>query len=186
MFEIINQFSEKSQYILETQAQNLVKEMQLDVSSYAPNRYRLWLFHEANLKNPPTTTEAVFNEFWWQVAQRVYPGSSIALLTFGGEAGNIKSDARIGWHRDHTFAMPIAKAINFGGNAEFGYDFNRQGGNKKIIKLAPGSVFHFDCKHLHAVLNHDPNRFSLILWKIRQDSRYPELKICDRISKLLA
>ena len=80
MFEIVNQFSIKSQYILETQAQNLVKEMQLDVSSYAPNRYRIWLFHEANLKNPPTTTEALFNEFWWQVAQRVYPGSSIRPL----------------------------------------------------------------------------------------------------------
>jgi hypothetical protein len=189
MFEIVSIFSKKSQQILETQAQKLISGMQRNVSNYyAPNRYRMWLFHEAaNLGNPLSVKEAYFDEFWWKVAQQVYPGSNIALLSFGGASGTITSDARISWHQDRSFSMPIAKGINFGGKAEFAYDFNRQSGDKKIIKLAPGSVFKFDCKHLHAVISHDPSRFSLILWKMReQDERYPELKVCTKIASLLA
>lgn len=132
MFKILGTLTPKSQSILQRKAQNIIKEMQLDVSSYAPGRYRLWLFHEANLRNPPTVKEAYFDDFWWKLAQKIYPGCQIGLLTFGGEAGTIKSDARISWHRDHSFAMPITKGINFGGKAKFGYDFQRQSGDKKV------------------------------------------------------
>jgi len=185
MFKIVGTLSPKGQALLENNAIKSIERMQLDVSSYAPGRYRLWLFHEANLRNPPTIKEAYFDELWWKVAQKVYPGCQIGLLTFGGKAGTLESDARISWHRDHSFAMPTAIGINFGGNAKFGYDFNRQSGDKRSINLASGDVFKFNCKHLHAVLDHEPGRFSLILWKVRQDGRYPGLKLCKSIASLL-
>ena len=186
MFEIIGHLTPKNQTVIETKAQKLIKNMKLDVSSYAPGRYRIWLFHEANLRNPPTVKKAYFDNFWWRLSQKVYPGCQIGLLTFGDEADSIKSDARISWHRDHSFALPIARGINFGAKAKFGYDFHRQSGQKKTINLDSGDALKFDCKHLHSVISHEPGRFSLILWKVRQDGRYPGLKLCPKIASLLA
>ncbi len=177
--------NKKSNTILTKNGYRLIDKMKEDVSSYAPGRRRLWLFHEANLGNPPTTKAAHFDKFWWDLGQRLYPGCQIALLTFGGETENFSSDARISWHRDHSYAMPCALGISFGAKAIFGYDYSRQSGDKRKIKLAPGTIFQFDCKHLHAVLKHDPGRFSIMYWKLRLDGRYPGLKICKKISSLL-
>jgi hypothetical protein len=47
-----------------------VNLMTSDVSSYAQGRYRLWLFHECDLRTPGTITKAYHNDrlvnFWWQ------------------------------------------------------------------------------------------------------------------------
>ncbi|WP_157462257.1 hypothetical protein [Crinalium epipsammum] len=185
MLKMIGRLNSESQKILVKRSTLLIEKMEQDVSRYAPGRHRIWLFHQANLQMPPETTEAYFDQFFWKISQKIYPGCQIALLTFGGKSNEINSDARIDWHRDHTYAEELAFGINFGGKAEFGYDFNRQAGDRRTIELAPGDVYKFNCKHTHALLSHEAQRFSLILWKIRKDKRYPGLKICDRISKLL-
>ncbi len=191
---MIGRLNSKSQEILVKRATLLIEKMERDVSRYAPGRHRMWLFHEANLQSPPKTSEAYFDEFWWKIAQKIYPGSDIALLTFGGKSAGINSDGRIDRHRDHTYAEETAFGINFGAKAEFGYDYHRQAGDRRIMTLHPGDIYKFNCKHTHALLSHEAQRFSLILWKIRKDSRYPGLKICEalrarwryRISELLA
>lgn len=182
---MIGRLNSESQKILVKRATLLIEKMEKDVSRYAPERHRMWLFHEANLQSPPKVKEAYFDDFWWKIAQKIYPGSQIALLTFGGKSNEVNSDGRIDWHRDHTYAEELAYGINFGAKAEFGYDYNRQAGDRRTITLQPGDIYKFNCKHTHAILSHEDRRFSIIFWKIRKDKRYPGLKICNRISELL-
>jgi hypothetical protein len=151
----------------------LVSLMQADPSNYAPGRYCLWLFKQPYLTQCKVKL-GYLDERLWNLAQRIYPGCHTALLTFGGSAEGIKSNGKIGWHRDANYALPIARGINFGASATFGYDSDRRnsiGGaaTEQIFQLDIGDIFEFDCKHRHALLAHEPNRFSIIFWKMRDE-----------------
>lgn len=162
-----------------------------DVSKYAKGRFRLWLFHEANLAGREIT-EAHFDPELWKVAQRTYKGSTTALLTYGGKWGNhFYSDAGIKWHRDANFALETARLINVSGEAVFGYDTDRSGNMEGApseceIQLGEGEVIEFNCKHRHCIKSYTEGRYGLILWKTRPESAAPGYKLCSHIEKLLA
>lgn len=146
--------------------------MQPDPSRYAIGRYRLWLFKQPHLTQCKVTP-GYQNEKLWNFSQHLYPGCHTALLTFGGSARGINSIGKIDWHRDANYALPVARGINFGAYATFGYDNDRKNSTpgattEQIFQLNIGDVFEFDCKHRHALLEHEPNRFSIIFWKMRE------------------
>jgi hypothetical protein len=152
---------------------DLIPLMKPDPSYYAPNRYRLWLFKQPYLTQCQAKP-AYFDKRLWNFAQRIYPGCHTALLTFGGNAKGISSNGKIDWHRDANFALPIARAINLGTFAIFGYDSNRHNSTpgrktEQIFQLTPGDIIEFNCKHRHALLAHSPERFSIIFWKMRKE-----------------
>lgn len=144
-----------------------IHEMTPDVSNYAKGRYRLWLFNECNLKTGEIV-KGYYDDRIYEFSQRVYPGCNIGLLTFGGKSENISSDGRIQQHRDHSYAMPIAKNVNLG-SAMFGYgDINH-----KQYQLNDGDIIEFNCKVLHSVSEIlSEERFSLVFWKLNERKGY--------------
>lgn len=148
-----------------------------DISSYAPGRYRLWLFHEALLGRKEIKL-AHFDQRLWDFCQRTYPGSNIALLTYNGNAQAWKSNGTIRPHRDDTYAIDKAIGCNLG-SASFLYNPNRSNTDTDLcdrIPLSDGDIYSFNCKHLHGVAEASSPRFSLNIWKLKEDSRYPGFK----------
>lgn len=190
MFKIIKKVSDSTLLELTQHCTDLIPRMTPDVSNYAKGRYRLWLFHEA-LLTKKRVIPAYFDERLWQFCQRIYPGSNIALLTFGGEAHGIKSNGKILPHRDDTYAQELAYGVNFGASATFGYNTDRRGNNftdttVEYYHLEPGTIYHFNCKHQHAVVEHKPGRFSLNIWTIRTNlDKSPGFALAPNIATLL-
>lgn len=167
---------------------DLLPKMELSNSNYAKGRKQLWLFHEA-LLTKKTIVPAYFDDRLWNFCQRVYPSSSIALLTFGGTHGQHSSIGNINYHRDDTYAESIARTVNLG-TATFGYDNDRsnstEGPTCTTHKLSDGQIIEFHCKHQHAVLKHGNERFSINIWKVKTDLiKYPGLALSPKIATLL-
>lgn len=168
---------------------DLIPKMQLSNSNYAKGRRQIWLFHEA-LLTKKTIVPAYFDDRLWDFCQRVYPGSSIALLTFGGTHGQYSSIGNINYHRDDTYAESIARTVNLG-TAIFGYNNDRRNSNSgrqtcTTHELNNGQIIEFYCKHQHAVLRHGNERLSLNIWKVKNDLiKYPGLALSPKIAALL-
>ena len=142
-----------------------VNLMTSDVSSYAQGRYRLWLFHECDLRTPGTITKAYQNDRLWNFCQRVYPGTNIGLLTFGGKIGNIQSTGLIIPHRDHSYSRAITRTVNIG-SCIFNYD-------GKDYQLNDGDIIEFNCKKLHGVTKIlSEERFIINLWQLNKEKGY--------------
>jgi hypothetical protein len=141
-----------------------IELMSCDVSSYAKGRYRLWLFHECNLKTGKIT-KGYYDDRLWNFCQRVYSGTNIGLLTFGGKVGNIQSTGLIQLHRDHSYSQVIARTVNLG-SCIFNYD-------GKDYQLNDGDIIEFNCKKLHGVTKIlSEERFSINLWKLNEVKGY--------------
>ncbi|MBD2499870.1 cupin domain-containing protein [Anabaena azotica] len=141
-----------------------VNLMTRDVSTYAKGRYRLWLFHECNLRTSEIT-KGYYDDRLWNFCQRVYPGCNIGLLTFGGKVGNITSTGLIQPHRDHSYSEAIARTVNVG-TCIFHYD-------GKDYQLNDGEIIEFNCKKIHGVTKIiTPERFSINLWKLNENKGY--------------
>ena len=135
--------------------------MQEDHSNYAKGRKRIWLFHEVNLKTSQIT-EGDFNERLWHLAQRF--GCNIGLMSYGGKS--LDSNGLIGFHRDHSYAIEQAITINLG-SSTFGYDLQRNGGDRRLFELNDGEVIQFNCKHLHSLVEIQSEiRFGINFWKL--------------------
>jgi hypothetical protein len=133
----------------------------------------MWLFVEP-LLNKCGTKPAYNNKKLFQLAQKIYPNCNTALISFGGQTKDINSNAQIFWHRDANFALPRARGVNLGAKSIFGYDsdrYNTKEGAKseQYFILQSGDIFEFDCKHRHALIKHEPGRFGIIFWKMREN-----------------
>ena len=152
----------------------LMPMMQLDVSRYAPNRYRLWLLQEPHLGRQPKLKKAYNDPYLKQVIQWLYPGCNTALISYHGQIENINSDARINHHRDTSFASNIARMINLGNISHFSYSLCRRNNNINACTtflLNPGDLIEFDCKHIHACTYAAPGRMSLVMWQLKPNYR---------------
>ncbi|MDB9490754.1 hypothetical protein PN478_09490 [Dolichospermum circinale CS-534/05] len=141
----------------------LVPLMTPDVSSRS-TRYRMWIFNSCDLRNG-TISPAYYEERLFRFCQKVYPGSNIGLISFGGQIGGIKSDGLIGDHRDHSYGQPMARTINVG-KAIFrvdGIDY----------ELNDGDIVEFNCKKIHSLVEiRSELRFGINLWKLNEDKGY--------------
>ena len=142
-----------------------------DVSNYARGRYRLWLFHQIDFRNG-SLSPGYFEQRIWDFSQRIYPGSNIGLLTFGGTFADGKvSNGKINLHRDHTYACPQTRSINLG-RATFAYGEPLPAD----YQLNDGDIVEFNCKILHSIKEiQSPERFSLVFWKLNEQKGYRPL-----------
>jgi hypothetical protein len=170
--KLINKVDSKSLEELRSFCQSIKPYMTSDNSNYAKGRKRLWLFHECNLRNTELIRGfGIFDNRLRNFCQRVFPGCNIGLISYGGEG----STGTIDWHRDHTYSQPIARTINLG-ESTFGYDLNREGGDRRELKLRDGEIIEFNCKHPHALLSIDSKeRFGINLWKLNESKGYKPL-----------
>lgn len=149
---------------------SLIPKMRCSYSQYARDRAEIWLFHDVNLASGKVNL-GYSNPRIFQFCQLIYPGCNIGLLTFGGTKFGVSSTGLITPHRDHTFAMPIARSVNLG-EAIFGYGDDEH----KQYLLNDGNVIEFNCKVLHSVSQIvSSERFSLNLWQLNQAKGYQSL-----------
>ena len=141
-----------------------------DVSNYARGRQRAWLEIEAPLgPTQPWRPGLASDRLWpWlvRVWRRFHPASEPAL----GLA--IRGDVGIAWHRDAAYAKSDALIVNLG-PATFEIDAERDSANGRpgdpvSLDLRPGDVIAFDCKHQHRVVDADPARWSIVLWRLKR------------------
>lgn len=142
-----------------------------DHSNYAKGRHRLWLFHEVDFRDG-RLSKAYIDKNIWDISQKVYPGSNIGLLTYGGKLSNGKiSDGCIALHRDHTYASPRAISINLGECI-----FTHGEPIQKDYYLTDGDVIEFNCKALHSVKEiKSEERFSIVLWQLNSAKGFNSL-----------
>jgi hypothetical protein len=164
MIKLISKVKSETLADLRSFCRETTSLMTSDVSNYAKGRYRLWLFHECNLSNGKIT-KSYHNDRLWNFCQRVYPGTNIGLLTFGGNINGIHSTGLIKEHRDHGYSRAIARTVNLG-SCVFHYD-------GKEYQLNDGDIIEFNCKKLHGVTKILSNeRFSINLWQLNQEKGY--------------
>lgn len=77
------------------------------------------------------------------------------LVTYSGDGAN-----GINWHRDATYAAPIAATINLG-QCKFGLINNNK--EEEWLDLVGGEVITFNCKQLHCAIP-SPNRWAIHCW----------------------
>ena len=141
-----------------------------DVSNYARGRQRAWLEIEAPLgPTQPWRPGLASARLWpWltRVWQRFHPASrpDVGLAVFG--------DTGIAWHRDAAYARSDALIVNLG-PAVFEIDAARDSANGRpldphSLDLVGGEVLAFDCKHQHRVVDADPARWSIVLWRLKR------------------
>ena len=146
-----------------------------DVSNYAKGRQRFWIGTEypLSLKYQQFRSgvrdkrlEQWLRSVWEQSGFDGRPESALAIY------GNVP----IEFHPDAPCAAPEAVQINLGGTT-FIHDSVPSGPSNRKGRIytptAPiehtldrGEVTRFNCKHVHATANPQPDRWSIIVWQI--------------------
>ena len=161
--------------VVEHLDRHLAPHLAPDVSNYARGRRRAWLQVEAPLgPTQPWHTGLASARLWpWlvRVWRRVDPVTDPQVgLAIHGDTG-------IAWHRDASYAQARALLVNFG-PCTFDIDRARDSGNGRPLEpvsldLSGGEVLDFDCKHQHRVVDADPSRWSIVLWRLKRHPRRP-------------
>ena len=139
-----------------------------DKSNYAKGRLRLWLKQEWSLKDRILIPGYQDNALW-EYCNNIYrmttgQDADLALIAKGGIG--------IDWHRDDSYASEMAISINLSSIAyEWGFDHIREGGQPKTHLLDSGAITLFHCKHKHAALGSDPERYSINIWRLKDKYR---------------
>lgn len=155
--------------------------MKQDKSSYAQGRKILWINREPSYGREVSIRRSYEDERIFSFCQRIFAGHfqvDYVLVSYSGNAYDGEPDwfqepnpsHGISWHRDASYAAPIAGTINFG-DAEFGIkgrdDSLEVGvGNEEWYSLGMGDVCKFNCKHPHMC---DPSieRWAIHCWSAK-------------------
>ena len=86
-------------------------------------------------------------------------------------------DTGIAWHRDASYAHARAVLVDLG-PCTFELDRARGSANGSPAdpvspQLLGGEVLDFDCKRQHRVIDADPSRWSVVLWRFKRQPRRP-------------
>ena len=178
MFEKFSQLSPSNSESVIEHLNNLSGHLHPDLSNYAKGRERFWIETEFPLSLKHQSFKGgVKDKRLWDWINTVWEKSQIngkpeaALAIYG--------KVPIEFHTDAPCAAPEAIQINLGGTT-FIHDSVPSGPsnrNGRIFTpsspiehtLDRGEVARFNCKHIHATVAPQPDRWSIIVWQI---SRY--------------
>ena len=178
MFETVRRLSSDTQNGIITHLQdNISPHLLPDKSTYAKDRERVWLQHEAPLYIPGGDIfkpGLIDNKLWSYCLK----AANEVGMTYQPQCGLvIYGDIGIEPHRDATSLMADAVQINLG-PVEFRYDINRNTNLKRGDKpnweyhaMDGGEVTRMDVKHLHAAVDPSDTRFSILLWRINSNNK---------------
>lgn len=171
-------------YIVDLLEREALPNLQSDVSSYAKGRMRVWLPYEAPLDSPqsfsrPFIPGLLHGELWQFIVDLCAKHGFTAQVALASKGGSILP------HRDTTYAAEWAFAINLG-ECNWGIASDREMKSPDyFMQLKGGEVFKFNCKHVHAVSNVDPNRWAINIWAIAETNAAAKLNINQRLQQML-
>ncbi len=160
--------------------------LELDISSYGVGRQRYWIEHQPILGSGGRVYQpAVHQPRFWDFCQTIYERASqmalpdqtafkpdLGLIAYGGIG--------IREHRDDPYAACPAVSINLSTvPTQWGYTPNYGGYDKRrprrasehVHQLPPGAIIMFNSQNPHRVINPDPERWSINLWRISSTCR---------------
>ena len=176
MFERITTLTSSTAENVRTHLETLNSNLIPDISNYAPGRKRFWIQTEFPLSLKYQSFRAgVQDPKLWGWLQQVWQKSGLegqpetALAIYG--------DVPIQFHGDAPCAAKNAIQINLGGTT-FVHDSSPPVRGQRNKPSSPiehtldmGEVSRFNCKHLHATVEPEPDRWSIIVWQISQFGR---------------
>lgn len=158
---------------------NVLPHLQSDVSNYAKGRQRVWLPYEAPLGNQPFIPGLMDGEVWQWIVDRCAKYGFRAQVALISKGGNINP------HRDTTFAAPWAMGFNLG-KCDWHIASTRDAKKPDYtMNLSGGEVFKFNSKHVHAVTNALPDRWSINVWTIAEGPTADRQNISGRLERML-
>ena len=180
MFEKFAQLDSGTSDSLIKHLDSLSGHLYPDVSNYARGRRRFWIQTEYPLSIKYQQFRAgIQDERLWTWIQQVWDKSKLGGSPESALA--IYGQVPIQFHPDAPCASPLAIQINLGGTT-FIHDSvpagpaNRNG--RIYTPTAPiehtldrGEVTRFNCKHVHATSDPQPDRWSIIVWQISNYGR---------------
>lgn len=175
--------SEQISYICSKLEQEIAPHLIKDVSSYAPNRRRIWMPYEAPLDYPgsfdsPFVPGLLNSEIWQWITSICHRHDFTPHTCLISKGGTIKP------HRDTTYASPLAFGINLG-NCSWHISSHRDFSKPDYtMNLSGGEVFKFNCKHIHAVTDSSPDRWAINVWTIANSSAAHTARISQRLNTM--
>lgn len=148
-----------------------------DVSSYAPNRRRIWLPYEAPLSDSMSFKLSLQDERLWNFILKL-----CATFNWKPDLGLVSKGGVIKPHRDAGYANFRAVGINLG-NVTWCYQHSYPEFSwtppegcinpPEVIKIpmTGGEVFEFNSKNLHWTEGVDPDRWAFNLWTVSRKKR---------------
>jgi len=180
MFEKFAQLSSDTCTDVIQHLNSLAGHLEKDVSNYAKDRQRFWIGTEYPLslkyqQFKPGVRDARLEQWIRSVwEQSGLNGRAEAALAIYGEVP-------IEFHPDAPCAAPESIQINLGGTT-FIHDSVPSGPSNRNGRIytptAPiehtldmGEITRFNCKHVHATVEPQPDRWSIIVWSISNYGR---------------
>ncbi|MEM8614955.1 MAG: hypothetical protein AAGF93_23320 [Cyanobacteria bacterium P01_H01_bin.105] len=186
MLKIISILPSAKQHKLRQHLNKHRSLLTLDTSSYGVGRQRYWLEHQPILGSGGRAYQpAIQHPAFWNFCQAIYQRASQIALP---EQGALKPDVGlvsygsvgIREHRDDPYAACPTVGINLSTMpTQWGYTANYAGYNKRsprraseqIYRLPPGAIIMFNSQNPHQVIKPDPERWSIIMWRISPSCR---------------
>ena len=180
MFEKFAQLDSSTCESVRTHLDSLSGNLYPDVSNYAKGRERFWVgteyplslkYQQFKVGVRDRKLEDWLKDIWAKSGLTGSPESALAIY----------GDVPIEFHPDAPCAAPEAISVNLGGTT-FIHDTVVNGPSNRNGRIytptAPiehtldmGEVTRFNCKHVHATVAPQPDRWSIIIWQISQYGR---------------
>jgi len=191
--ELLN--PETREYLVNLLDREIAPLLEKDVSAYAPGRMRAWMPYEAPLDTPanmnkPFVPGILHAELWQFIVDLCAKHGLKAQTALVSKGGMIAP------HRDTTYAAAWAMGINLGAcdwyiaperQGTFSFDNNGNvKGDAYHMSLSGGEVFAFNTKHVHAVRNAAPDRWSINVWAIADTHAARNADVQGRLDAMLA
>lgn len=130
-----------------------------EMAKCARGRLNLWLQAEPNY-GTRKYMKAHTDEWLWTFIQHVDPNAACAQIYFA--VGNHGID----WHRDASYAKPLAHIVNLG---KVCLECRDREDNLTSLELTGGEVIQFNAKHLHRAIPRCDRRIGIGLWQAAID-----------------
>ena len=180
MFETFSNLPQSTCDDVTNHLSSLSHQLRPDVSNYAKGRQRMWLNTEYPLSlKYQQFRPGINDERLWGWIQQVWAKSQLSGQPESALAiyGNVPID----FHTDAPCAAPECIQINLGGTT-FIHDTvpaGQSNRNGRIYRptspiehtLDKGEITRFNCKHVHATVEPQPDRWSIIVWQISNYGR---------------
>lgn len=186
MLKLISTLPLAKQHKLRAHLNKYRSRLESDTSSYAIGRKRYWLEHQPVLGSGGRSYRPAYQQpQFWNFCQTLYQRASyivlpdqapltpdLGLVAYGGVG--------IREHRDDPYAACPALSINLSTvPTQWGYTATYTGYEKRRPKrvseqihlLPPGAIIMFNSQNPHRVINPDPERWSINLWRISSACR---------------
>jgi hypothetical protein len=142
-----------------------------ETAKCASGRHNFWLQAEPIYYGSTPYKRAIADDRLWTWIQKIWSDAQVAQVFY--------ANRNIDWHRDASYAKPLARIISLGNSVfeieshtgEFSTAIEQRGQTIEFrfdrFTLSGGDVLEFNCKNLHRAASADIDRIGIGLWQCK-------------------